>query len=172
MVMRLAPHIQASVKPVVGRDRLLGCTRTVTFHMHTGKGMNNAQLAMKLCIDENVAGIGRVGGSPRWMVLYGITACISDAFSVSVSVSAHPGCLARTPEQNVRDAAETSSYSSVQLISLKRKCASLKQIRHSLFTSRTIIHHVRQRGSHFLYISWAQDFDSLAIIYTLKMTLA
>jgi len=34
-------------------------------------------------------------------------------------------------------------------------------------TSRTIIHHVQQRGSRSLYISWGQDFDSLIILYYL-----
>ena len=33
-------HIQASVKPVIGRDRLLGCFRAVTFHIHVSKDMN------------------------------------------------------------------------------------------------------------------------------------
>ena len=42
---------------------------------------------------------------------------------------AHPGCLLRTPDQDVLDAAETSSYSCVQFINL---CVSLKQIRLSL----------------------------------------
>ena len=75
-------HIQASVRPAVGRDRLLGCIRAVTFHVRASKGKNNAPLRWGSELEENV-GIERVGGSPRWLVLCGVTACISDAFSVS-----------------------------------------------------------------------------------------
>ena len=32
---------------------------------------------------ENAAGSGQIGGSPRLVVLYGVTACISDTFSLN-----------------------------------------------------------------------------------------
>ena len=86
-----------------------------------------------------MAGTGRVGGSPHWMFLCGVTAClVSQTPSQSAPATqswdllcAHvlPGSLPR--EQAVLDAAETSSYRSVQLITLKDKCALLRQIRPS-----------------------------------------
>ena len=42
-------HIQASVKPIVGRDSLLGCIRVVTIHVCMSQGMNNAPLVLRLC---------------------------------------------------------------------------------------------------------------------------
>ena len=36
---------------------------------------------------------------------------------------------------------------------------------HLELTPRTIVHHIRHQGSHFLYISWVEDHDTVTIIY-------
>ena len=42
-------HFEASVKPVVGSNRLLSYIRVVTFHARASKDMDNAPLALRFC---------------------------------------------------------------------------------------------------------------------------
>ena len=49
-------HCEAIMKPVVGRDTLLGCIRAVTFNIRASKDMNNPPLALMLCTSGEHSG--------------------------------------------------------------------------------------------------------------------
>ena len=48
-------HIQTNVKPIIGRDVLLGCIRAVAFYISASKGMT---LPTGSVLEENVSGMG------------------------------------------------------------------------------------------------------------------